>query len=102
MDIQTANLLVLIITAGILVWYTKETYRLRKESERQTELMLRPFVIAEFVFTKELINTVFKVHNIGNGAATNIQITADEGWLIEIPFLAKPGGIRMGHSGRLL
>jgi hypothetical protein len=91
--IQALILVVLALTAWILGWYTKETYRLRRESERQTELLLRPFVIAEFVPTPEPAAPVlFKVQNIGNSAALNIKISVlDEFWVIEIPFLAHGG-----------
>src|SRR5262245_4813068 len=91
--IQALTLCVLALTAWIIGWYTKETYRLRRESERQTELMLRPFVLAEFVSTTEPgPPVVFKVHNIGNSAAINIKISAlDEFWVIDIPFLANGG-----------
>ena len=34
------------VTGFILIWYAWETYRLRVEAQKQTELSLRPCVIA--------------------------------------------------------
>jgi hypothetical protein len=77
--IQALILVVLALTAWILGWYTKETYRLRRESERQTELLLRPFVIAEFVPTPEPAAPVlFKVQNIGNRALSQICVSCPD------------------------
>ncbi|MDA8103948.1 MAG: hypothetical protein M0Z71_01080 [Nitrospiraceae bacterium] len=58
----------IIITGAILIWYTWETYLLRAEAQRQTELQLRPFVI---VIPE---HNSFQLRNIGNGAALNISV----------------------------
>src|SRR5262245_29008515 len=71
MDTQTIalwQLIVTVITAIVLIWYTIETYRLRKEAQKQTELQLRPFVILE------VYQGNFSVRNIGNGAAVNVRV----------------------------
>src|SRR3954462_1268275 len=36
---------ILFVTAGVVIFYTSETYRLRREAQTQTELQLRPLVI---------------------------------------------------------
>lgn len=68
MIFEAANLLVLIVTATIVAWYTHETKKLRVEAQKQTELQLRPFVI--FEATREC----FQVRNIGNGTAINVRV----------------------------
>jgi len=47
MDIGIANLLLVAITCLVLFYYTRETYRLRKATEAQIELQLRPYLIFE-------------------------------------------------------
>ncbi len=72
---ETANfwqVIILAITAVIIFWYTVETYWLRRESQRQTELQLRPFVVLEAV--RQIEGVGFQVKNIGNGTALNIRI----------------------------
>jgi hypothetical protein len=66
---------VLFLTLIAVVWYTRETHKLRDLSARQvelsqeqTELSLRPHL--EIVFQR----AHFRLHNIGYGPATNIQI----------------------------
>jgi hypothetical protein len=96
MDLQTATLNtmwwqvvvawaqagILVITAGIVLWYTLETKRLRvtaqrqveesqkqvREAQRQLELQLRPFVILKA--THENLH----IENIGNGPAINARV----------------------------
>ena len=83
MDIGIANLLLVAITCLVLFYYTRETYRLRKATEAQIELQLRPYLIFE---RDELgyneINGTFCptgfraiLKNIGNGPALNIHIS---------------------------
>jgi hypothetical protein len=66
---------VLLLTLIAVVWYTRETQRLRvlsarqvELSQEQTELSLRPHL--EIVFRR----AHFRLHNIGYGPATNIRI----------------------------
>jgi hypothetical protein len=56
-------------TAGVVGFYTFETYKLRREAQRQTELQLRPFVIFEPTEGKDLC-----VRNIGNNTALNVRV----------------------------
>src|SRR5262245_19137409 len=59
----------LFVTVGLVVFYTIETYRLRREAQTQTELQLRPFVIFEPTEGKG-----FCVRNIGNNTALNVKV----------------------------
>jgi hypothetical protein len=63
------QVLILFGTAGVIGWYTIETYKLRREAQTQTELQLRPFVIFEPGEGKD-----FCVRNIGNNTALNVQV----------------------------
>ena len=66
---------ILLLTLMAVVWYTRETQKLRvlsarqvELSQEQTELSLRPHL--EIVFRR----AHFLLHNIGYGPATNIRI----------------------------
>ncbi len=62
----------LIATAGILLWYTIETYKLRKQSVLQTEIQIRPLLITHsFIIFGEEPRVIIK--NIGNGVALNVE-----------------------------
>lgn len=65
-----------ILTGGVLIWYTWETMLLRRVGFLQREVQLRPFV----VFRKE--GERYVVENIGNGAALDVSI---DGVTIEDP-----------------
>jgi len=62
-----------LVTAGVVMLYMIETYRLRREAQIQTELQLRPFVIFEPTEGKG-----FCVRNIGNNMALNVQVKTFE------------------------
>ena len=70
--IELINTGVLTITAGIIVWYTVETYKLRREAIRQNELQLRPYLVPSFPETHDGYH--LELRNIGKGTATNIRI----------------------------
>src|SRR5437867_4067328 len=89
MDLQTATLGmmywqtvaswvqagILIITAGVIGWYTVETYRLRKEAQKQTELQLRPLVILKGSPPVQGRDSwIFQVGNVGNSTAMNVAV----------------------------
>jgi len=79
-SVQTAAI---VLTGLVIIWYTHETALLREETVRQTELELRPFVLAEIVDSKILVT------NYGNGIALNVYIkpiVIDEGLDIVIKF----------------
>jgi hypothetical protein len=72
-----------VINAAILFWtgvviaiYTGVTYKLWAESQHQTELGLRPFVILDVVYDGADHNERYKtyVRNLGNGTAINVNI----------------------------
>jgi hypothetical protein len=60
------------ITCAVVVWYTVETQKLRRLSERQIELLVRPFVVARFNDGK------LYVKNIGKGSAFNVTVESVE------------------------
>ncbi len=62
--------LALLGTLGVLIKYTVETTRLRKETVKQTELSQRPFVT---VYHSTLYSGL-KYKNSGQGIALNIEI----------------------------
>jgi hypothetical protein len=70
--IEVINTVVLFVTAVIIAWYTVETYKLRRETVRQNEINLRPYLVPSFPETRE--GYKLEVKNIGNGTATNIRI----------------------------
>jgi hypothetical protein len=64
---------VLTLTLLVLYFYTAETAALRRETVRQTRIILRPVVIPIFeLFSPG--NWIFKLKNIGSGSAFNIII----------------------------
>ena len=63
----TPQTIAIILTGVVIIFYTWETYRLRKESQKHTEILVQPYII---VYSK---NVSLIVHNIGNGPALNIS-----------------------------
>jgi hypothetical protein len=61
---------VVIITLGVLIKYTCETYRMRRESEKQVELSTRPFVI----ISPSSQAGQYELRNLGNSPALNVKI----------------------------
>ena len=57
-----------LLTGLIIIWYTYETKLLRSETQRQTEISQRPFVVAK------LADDHFEVGNLGHGVALNVRI----------------------------
>lgn len=53
-----------------MIFYTRETYKLRKETTKQTELQLRPFII----LTSHESSKVFTFRNIGKGTAMKVNL----------------------------
>src|SRR2546422_8322586 len=66
------TLLVLTVTAGVIAWYTVETYRLRREAQLQTELQNRPIV--SLSRSGDGIVAKYYLTNIGRGVARSIRI----------------------------
>ncbi len=70
-----------ILTGAAIVWYTIETKVLRIETQKLTEIQIRPFVILE------IKDGNFVLRNIGHGPALNVsirpvQISADESIIV--------------------
>ena len=59
----------LLVTLIVLIIYTYQTYRLRQETTKQTELSQRPFVM---IFDSKMLGIRYK--NSGQGIALNIEI----------------------------
>ena len=70
--IEIINTIVLAVTAGIIAWYTVETHRLRRETVRQNELQLRPYLVPSFSEHQDGYKLALK--NVGRGTATKICI----------------------------
>jgi len=63
----------LLVTLIVLIIYTYQTYRLRQETTKQTELSQRPFVM---IFDSKMLGIRYK--NSGQGIALNIEIVPYE------------------------
>ncbi|MDP6560322.1 MAG: hypothetical protein QF619_09430 [Candidatus Binatia bacterium] len=64
---------VLVTTGLIIIWFAWETRQLGKESRRQTENQLRPFILF-MPAPQSHTGMAFEVSNVGNGTATNVKI----------------------------
>ena len=107
-DALATQTFAVVLTGAILIWYTIETQLLRKETQKQTELQIRPFVIMEFK------NNEFYLKNIGRGPALNIkikpvQVSSEESIVIKFEEMisivnagdqiqVEPEGFRNGRS----
>ncbi len=60
--------LALLATLGVIIWYSCETRRLRKETVRQTELQLTPHLILDY--KEDLV-----CKNVGNSTALNVAVS---------------------------
>ena len=67
-DWLAAQTIAVVLTGLVLIWYTIETQLLRKESQKQTEIQIRPFVIVERKDRKIFLK------NIGQGPALNVSV----------------------------
>ena len=67
-DWLAAQTFAVVLTGAVVIWYTLETQLLRKETQKQTEIQIRPFVIIE------LKNREFSLKNLGHGPALNVQV----------------------------
>ena len=65
---DTTQTVAVALTGLVVIWYTIETKKLRAESQKQTEIQQRPFVILKV----EKRN--FVLQNIGNGPALNVKV----------------------------
>lgn len=78
----------LVFTLGVLIWYTIETHKLRRETAKQTELQLSPFITIQGN----------KYRNIGHSTALNIKMDRIETDYFYVTFqtmnLIEPGAIK--------
>ena len=65
---DTAQTIAIILTGVVIIFYTYETFKLRKVSQRQTELLIRPFI------SIYKLGVDIGLQNIGRGSALNINI----------------------------
>lgn len=61
----------LAVTLLVVLWYTVETFRLRKEMVRQNKISLRPIVLPDF----DIPARVFRLRNCGVGCALNVRVS---------------------------
>jgi len=61
---------VIILTLLVLIKYTYETYKLRRETEKQIKFITRPFV----VINRSINGDNYVLKNVGNGVAFNVRI----------------------------
>jgi len=66
--ISLATMIVLAVTAVAILWYSYETRKMRNEMVKQTELSIRPQIVARLDEKGEY----FYVKNVGHDAAFNI------------------------------
>jgi hypothetical protein len=57
-----------ILTGGVILWYTWETMQLRRAAHAQRELHIRPFVVITRVVQG------FRLRNLGPGTALNVRV----------------------------
>lgn len=76
---------VLTITLIVLIKYTYETCKLRRQSEEQTELSIRPLIILKSI---KDIPGQFAFKNLGNGPAFNIKVSEIKAWGSDEAYLA--------------
>lgn len=77
--ISLLTMIVLAVTAGAILWYSWETRKMRNEMIKQTELSIRPQIIAYLDEKGEY----FFIKNVGYGTAMNIMV--DDLYLWEKP-----------------
>jgi hypothetical protein len=91
----SASEAIYIVTGLVLAAYTIETYRLRREAQRQTELQGRPFLSVICEWLPESLRThspAVHVVNLGHGLARNIVIgDVIPNWSMELR------GLRVTH-----
>src|SRR5581483_5274000 len=67
----TAQNTILLLTGAIVLWYTYETYLLRRDAQANTLNSLRPILVLDEEGAK---GPLLMVHNVGHGAAINIEV----------------------------
>lgn len=77
--------MLLLITTLVVLWYTVETYKLRKESQKTNDLELKPLPAITFITTDaqtKLLDADFDINekdilitNVGRAAALNVRFS---------------------------
>ena len=80
-----------VITMATLIWYTVQTFLLRKAAQRQNEIAVMPVLVLEFESEERALAGLMKLEdlqlrNIGNGPAFNIQMETIAGVDSEVRF----------------
>jgi hypothetical protein len=57
-----------ILTGGVVIWYTWETRQLRQVALAQIDIQIRPFVVVEYE------DRQFRIRNLGPGTALNVKV----------------------------
>jgi hypothetical protein len=84
MNIETLNIIILILNLLMLTWYSIETYLMRKTSQHVSKHNTEPLLMLNFTANKvhqggldddmDIDDVVLTLSNIGGGVATNIRI----------------------------
>ena len=62
------NIIILTITTGVIIWYTWETRRLAKLTEKQIKINIKPIIVVSS------ISGGLRLKNIGKSPALNIMV----------------------------
>ena len=76
------------LTFVALIWYTKETQRLRRAAERQIEIAGMPVIVLRLFSPLSL--ELQSIRNVGSGPAFNIEISAIQKPPFEVRFEPVP------------
>jgi hypothetical protein len=71
--LQTANVIVLALTFGAVVWYALETQRLRKTAEDQLEALHYPCVVPDYDFISGVTAQTFYAQNQAGWTALRVK-----------------------------
>jgi hypothetical protein len=63
-----ASLVIQTVIAGFLIWYTIETFKLRKEASYQREIAIQPLL--DHIYDSKNPPGVFSVENVGIATRT--------------------------------
>lgn len=82
--LETAGAVASIVTTAVttatlivLIWYTVETQKLRREAQRQNENSMMPIVAAQTGYFEPYVkSSCLAIRNLGSGPAFNIQISS--------------------------
>ncbi len=87
------------IIAGFLIWYSIETYRLRKQTAYQCRISIQPVI--DFLSDPKLPVGVFFLENVGLGAALNLHLylwISETSQLYGLPEDLRPSIIKPNHK----